>query len=47
MLYIYVRTMEIPLTFEAGIFNGSKINQSVWTDNPGYSVRVTAGTLDG
>jgi hypothetical protein len=42
-----VRTMEIPLTFEAGIFNGSKINQSVWTDNPGYSVRVTAGTLDG
>ena len=37
----------VPFQVEAGVFNGGKINQPVWTDRPGYSARLIAGSNEG
>lgn len=34
---------EFPISFEAGIYNGGKINNPLWTRNPSYAGRITLG----
>lgn len=36
-----------PLEGEAGIFNGGRINEPQWTDEPSYAARLIAGSMDG
>ncbi len=36
-----------PLEGEVGMFNGGKINDPQWTDEPSYAARLIAGSMDG
>ncbi len=36
-----------PLEGEVGMFNGGKINNPQWTDEPSYAARLIAGSMDG
>ncbi|MDR1153461.1 MAG: hypothetical protein LBL04_02020 [Bacteroidales bacterium] len=36
-----------PLEGEAGMFNGGRINNPQWTDEPSYAARLIAGRMDG
>lgn len=36
-----------PLGIDAGLFNGNKINDPVWTNTPSYSARLRAGNMKG
>jgi hypothetical protein len=38
---------EIPILLQFGVFNGSTINNPVWTKKPSYSARVVAGSMNG
>ncbi|MDR2910335.1 MAG: hypothetical protein LBV47_03075 [Bacteroidales bacterium] len=40
-------TKAFPLEGELGMFNGGKINNPQWTDNPSYAARLIAGSMDG
>jgi hypothetical protein len=38
---------QIPLSLQAGVFNGSSINNPVWTNSPSYAVRLQIGDMTG
>ncbi len=38
---------DVPLEAQAGMFNGGKINNPQWTDEPSYAFRLTAGSMTG
>lgn len=38
---------EVPMEIAAGVWNGEKINDPVWTDNTSWSARLMAGKMDG
>ncbi|MDR0540793.1 MAG: OprO/OprP family phosphate-selective porin [Dysgonamonadaceae bacterium] len=37
----------LPLEMQAGLFNGGKINDPQWTNQPSYAFRLIAGNMDG
>ncbi len=41
------RIGSFPMEGQAGIFNGGKINNPQWTDNPSWAVRLIAGNMEG
>ncbi len=43
----YEFPVAFPLEAQAGMFNGGKINDPQWTDEPSYALRVIAGSMDG
>lgn len=38
---------DLPISVEAGAYNGGKINNPQWTQNPSYAARITLGTNKG
>lgn len=38
---------EVPFSFQIGTFNGSKINNPVWTNRPSYAARLEVGEMTG
>ena len=36
-----------PMEGQAGVFNGGRINEPRWTDNPSYALRLIAGRMNG
>jgi len=38
---------DFPMEGQAGVFNGGRINDPQWTDNPSYSMRLIAGSMNG
>ena len=38
---------KIPVEIQAGMFNGGKINNPQWTNNPSYAARLIVGALNG
>ncbi len=41
------RIGSFPMEGQAGMFNGGRINNPQWTDNPSYAFRLIAGSMDG
>ena len=44
---VYSRGERFPISLEFGVFNGSTLNNPVWTNNPSYVTRIQLGGMDG